>query len=559
MLTHLHITDFTLVDQLDLELHSGLSTITGETGAGKSIMLGALGLALGDRAEADKVRVGKKKAEIHASFDISQLSFAKKWLLEHELAAGDECILRRIIATDGRSRSYINGQTVTLSQLRTLGDMLIDIHSQHEHQSLLNTKTHQRLLDAFGGLQPLSKQVKESYREWRDLNNTLMEMQSQNDELNARFQLLHYQVQELDQLGLEPGELQQLEAEQNHLANAETIDTHCRHVVSLCSDDEGLQDRINQAVALLQKLDSTPTGVSEAESLLRNALIHVQEAQSELDRYLDGQDADPARLPEVEARLSAIYDIARKHRVTPEALEELHNNLSQELAGLQSGDEQIEALEQQRANIEKIYRQLANELSEQRQFAAARLAKAVNDKLAQLAMSNANLSIALNSASDTQLHEPSINGNEMVEFLISTNPGQAAKPLVKVASGGELSRVSLAIQVVTAQTSTTPTLIFDEVDVGIGGATGDEVGKLLRELGQSAQIFCVTHLAQVASKAHHHLLVSKQSNEKETLSRVAELSDKEKIAEIARMMGGPADSQKSLAHAKEMMRQGAGA
>lgn len=548
MLTHLHITDFTLVDRLDLELHRGLTTITGETGAGKSIMLDALGLALGDRTDADKVRPGHKKAEIHASFDISDINYARQWLQEHDLVDGDDCILRRIITAEGRSRAYINGHTVTLSQLRTLGDILINIHSQHEHQSLLNTKTHQRLLDAFGGLSPLTKDIKDAYQQWHKINGTLETLKNRSEEINARFQLLSYQVEELNQLALASGELAQLEQTQRTLANAETVNLHCGQITSLCSDDDGIQDRLNHAVRLLASLKHKPDALQEAETMLNHALIQVHEAQSELGRYIDGQEQDESRLAEVEERLSAIYEIARKHRIPPEDLEQLHQTLSKELSGLQSGDEQLEEIEQQRKQALTYYQQLATELSDQRQFASARLVKAVNDKLSQLAMHQAQLSIDLR-ANDA----PSPQGNEGTEFLISTNPGQPAKPLIKIASGGELSRVSLAIQVVTAQTSTTPTLVFDEVDVGIGGTTGDEVGCLLRELGNNAQVLCVTHLAQVASKGHQHLLVSKQARADTTLTTVKSLNQKEKIAEIARMMGGAIESKHSLAHAKEML------
>lgn len=549
MLTHLHIKDFTLVEKLDLELHRGLTAITGETGAGKSIMLDALGLALGDRTDADKVRAGCKKAEIQASFDIRKLSYIKKWLTENELSDGDDCILRRIITNEGRSRAFINGQTVTLGQLRTLGEMLIDIHSQHEHQSLLNTTTHRRLLDAFGGLKPLAKQVKEAYHKWHCIHYQLESIRNQNEDLNARFQLLRYQVEELDQLSLEKDELQSLEQEQKTLANAEGINSSASQVIGLCGQDEGLEDQLNYAVHQLSNLKEKPTALLEAENLLNNALIHIQEARSELDRYIDCQEQDEGRLTEVEERLNSIYEIARKHRIAPEELADLHQQLADELNGMQSGDEQLEHLEQQREAALKQYHGLASELSDQRQFAAARLAKAVNDKLKQLAMTHAKFNIELASSD-----QPAAHGNEAAEMMISTNPGQPAKPLVKVASGGELSRVSLAIQVVTAQTSTTPTMVFDEVDVGIGGTTGDEVGRLLRELGENAQVLCVTHLAQVASRGHHHLHASKTASAKTgAVSQVRPLTMEEKICEVARMMGGNADSKRSLAHAKEMI------
>ncbi|SMF00564.1 DNA replication and repair protein RecN [Alteromonadaceae bacterium Bs31] len=550
MLTHLHISDFTLVDRLDLELENGLTTITGETGAGKSVMLDALALALGDRTDAEKVRAGCNKADIHASFDISQHKHAQKWLEQHELNEGEECILRRVVTSEGRSRAFINGQTVTLSQLRALGEMLIDIHRQHEHQSLLNSKTHQRLLDAFGGLKPLAKQVKQAFHQWHAIHFRLNGIKNQNEELNARFQLLSYQVEELDKLALEQDELGKLEQEQRVLANVETLNTHCAQINALCSNEQGLEDQLRQAVQLLSCLQDKPATLNEAESLLNNAHIYVQEAQAEVGRYMDNQEQDGARLAEVEQRLSAIYEIAQKHRIAPEELERLHHDLSSELSELQSGDEQIETLESQLAEAFTHYQQLALELSKQREFACARLSKAVNRKLAQLDMSHAKLSIALNK---TTKGEPSDSGNEHVELMISTNPGQPAKPLIKIASGGELSRVSLAIQVVTAQSTTTPTLVFDEVDVGIGGTTGDEVGRLLRELGKNAQVFCVTHLAQVACKGHQHMHVSKSVSKKASNSKVQVLDEHAKVLEIARMMGGSVESESSLAHAREML------
>lgn len=549
MLTQLHIKDFTLVDKLDLELQRGLTAITGETGAGKSIMLDALGLALGDRTDADKVRTGTSKAEIQASFDVRQLGFVRKWLEDNELIDGEDCILRRVVTKEGRSRAFINGRTVTLGQLRTLGDMLIDIHSQHEHQSLLNTTTHRRLLDAFGGLKPLAKQVKDAFHKWHCIHYQLDQIRNQSAELNARFQLLRYQVEELDQLALQPGELEQLEDEQRSLANAENINRAASQVIALCGQDEGLEDQLNYAVLQLGSVKNKPHALTEAEAMLNNALIHIQEARGELDRYIDNQEQDESRLAAVEERLNAIYEIARKHRVTPEELADLHQQISVELNGMQSGDAQLETLEQQQVAALACYRALASELSDQRQFASARLAKAVNDKLNQLAMTHAKFSIELYPSD-----QPTAYGSEAVEMLISTNPGQPAKPLAKVASGGELSRVSLAIQVVTAQTSTTPTLVFDEVDVGVGGTTGDEVGRLLRELGDNGQVLCVTHLAQVASRGHHHLYVSKSASKHEgTVSTVRPLTMEEKICEVARMMGGNADSKRSLAHAREML------
>lgn len=550
MLTHLHISDFTLVDTLDLELHSGLTTVTGETGAGKSITLDALALALGDRADADKVRPGAKKADIHASFDLSLLPFARKQLADQDLDVGEECILRRVVTAEGRSRAYINGHTVTLQQLRSFGEVLIDIHSQHEHQSLLKTSTHRRLLDDFGGHDTLATKVKAAFQQWNKANQTLEQVRNNSDEINARYQLLRYQVEELDQLELQAGELNQLEQEQKALANAEEIQLGCQQISALCSDDtQGISTALHQAIQILHKLPSKSSYLKEAESLLRSASIHAEEAQREIDHHLDSSEDDASRLPEIEARLSAIYEIARKHRIPPEELPQLHQNLADELASLRSGDDQLEQLEQEVALAKAEFETHANKLSDKRKAAAKKLCTQVNKKLKQLAMENARFDISLNVAPT----QPTRHGNEEVEFLIATHPGQSPKALSKIASGGELSRISLAIQVVTAQTSTTPTMVFDEVDVGIGGPTGDVVGQLLRELGEQGQVICVTHLAQVASKAHQHLLVSKTVNKKEVKSAVSYLSKEQKVAELARMMGGDTESAQSLAHAKEML------
>ncbi len=549
MLTHLHVNNFTLVDTLDQELHGGLTVLTGETGAGKSILLDALSLTLGDRADADKVRAGAERADIHASFDISQVPFAQQWLAERDLGEDGGCILRRVVTSDGRSRAYINGKIVTSQQLRTLGEMLIDIHSQHEHQSLLKTATHRRQLDAFASAENLAARVRQAHKTWQECQQQLEETKANSDEINARFQLLRYQVEELDQLDLGVDELTGLEDKQRNLANAEQIMQDCRQVIDLCADsDDSLQDRLGKALQLLDRLPAKAGATDEAGAMLRDALIQVEEAQRELERHLDSFEMDENTLPDIEQRLSAIYDIARKHRITPEELPTLHQQLTEELSGLHSGDEQLEVLEKATAEALAEYQKLAGQLSKERRQAAKTLAEQVNQQLHGLAMERAELKVDLKAT-----EAPSKYGNESIEFLISTNPGQPAKPLIKIASGGELSRVSLAIQVVTAQTSATPTLIFDEVDVGIGGTTGDVVGNLLRELGQRGQVLCVTHLAQVASKAHQHLRVEKKFGRNSALTQLTALNGEEKVAEIARMMGGETDSAQSLAHAREMV------
>jgi DNA repair protein RecN (Recombination protein N) len=553
MLTHLNIQNFTLVEHLDLDIKPGMTVITGETGAGKSILLGALGLTLGDRAEADRVRQGAKRADISASFDTSRIPRAQEWLVANDLQQADspqECLLRRLVNNEGKSKSYINGQPATLQQLRALGEILIDIHSQHEHQSLLLKDTHRRLLDEFAGQTELAKQVRLSFREWHSRLEHYTQLRDNAAELSARFQLLSYQVNELEQLNLAANELEQLEAEQRSLANAGEILHGSQALLSLCNDDEqGLNTLLNKALLLLRDLPEKSHSLQSAEELLTSAQIQVDEASREIDHHLDSFQLDPERLQEVELRLSALYDLARKHRIRPEALPDLIARLGQELNQLQGGDAQLDLLAAQAAAAEQSYRKLAAQLTSKRTKAASSLVKQVNSQLSALAMEAAKLSVNLQPITD----KPSGNGLEEVEFLISTNPGQPPRPLAKVASGGELSRISLAIQVVTAQTSATPTLVFDEVDVGIGGATGDVVGELLRQLGEKGQVLCVTHLAQVASKGHQHLQVIKTTQQKTAQSSLVELQAEAKVEEIARMLGGLKITEQSMAHAREIL------
>lgn len=552
MLTHLHIQNFTLVEELDLDLKPGMTVITGETGAGKSILLDALGQTLGDKADADRVRAGSQRADISASFDLSQLEQAQEWLASHDLQQDNprECMLRRVISADGKSKGYINGQPATLQQLRTLGEMLIDIHSQHEHQSLLIKDTHRRLVDEFAGQTELAKQVRQAFREWQSRLDHFIHLRDNAAEVSARFQLLSYQANELEQLNLQPGELAKLEAEQRSLANAEDILRGSQQLLAFCGDEEqGLSLNLHRALHVLRSLPEKSAALSAAEELLTSAQIQVEEAQSEIERHIDSFNLDPERLQQVEERLSAIYDLARKHRIRAEELPDFSTRLARELEQLEGGDARLDQLEQQVAQAEAAYRQLAEQLSVKRHKAGNNLTKQVNEQLKTLAMENAKFSVSLLPLGD----RPGANGLEDVEFLISTNPGQAPRPLAKVASGGELSRISLAIQVVTAQTSAIPSLVFDEVDVGIGGATGDVVGQLLRQLGERGQVICVTHLAQVASKGHQHLQVRKSASKKSAASTLVELEGEAKVEEIARMLGGLNLTEQSLAHAREIL------
>ncbi len=554
MLNQLTIKHYAIVEQLDLELKSGMTVITGETGAGKSIMLDALALTLGDRADKDVIQPGQDKAEIAACFSISDNPEARQWLAEQDYDADAEssCILRRIVNADGRSKAYINGNPVTLNELRQLGEMLVDIHSQHEHQSLLKTATHQRLLDDYCETRALAAEVAEQAQAWQALNHRLQEIQAAAEEHNARFELQQYQLRELDELALGEDEYPELEAEHQQLTHADTIVSTLQGALALCrdSDEQTIQSALGQVIHLLDDLPYRSAAVESAYEMLNTAMIQVEEAGAELSRAADSMEINPGRLQEVDERLSAVHQLARKHRVKPDELAAFHQELKQQLSGTSSADEQLAKLEKELAAIRQAYQTKADTLSRARDKGAKALGKAVNEQLARLDMKSASFSVALNRGSSDR---PSSKGNESIEFLVSTNPGQPPKPLIKIASGGELSRISLAIQVVTAQTSAIPSLIFDEVDVGIGGQVALSVGELLRKLGEKGQVLCVTHQAQVASQGNHHLYVSKSAGKSAISTRVEELSGEAKVTEIARMLGGDANNESSMAHARQMM------
>ncbi|MBD1553777.1 DNA repair protein RecN [Pseudomonas typographi] len=555
MLVHLSVHNYAIVEHLDLELEHGMSVITGETGAGKSIMLDALGLALGDRAEPGVVRPGADKADILATFDISQIGEARDWLDERDLAHEGQCIMRRVVTAEGRSRAYINSTPCPLGDLKALGELLIDIHSQHEHQSLLKPDTHRRLLDEYAGATDLARQVQLAAQRWRQARQELERLSSAGDELRARQQLLSYQLEELDNLALGEHELQALEEEHQNLANAETLFATGRQVLDQCSDSDAgnILSALHNCLNRLGSVNNPPKALQEAANLLRSAHIQVEEAVGELNRFIDHFDADPARLQTIEERLGTVYTLARKHRVQPHELAALHQRLFEEVEGLNASDENLGQLAEEIAAYARHYQEKATELSALRHQAAGHLAEAVATEIHRLGMPGGRFEIALRPFPAGELHP---HGQEQVELLVSANPGQPLKSIAKVASGGELSRISLAIQVITAQTSRTPTLVFDEVDVGIGGPTAEIVGQLLRRLGERGQVLTVTHLPQVASQGHHHLFVHKARSDDATHTAVKALSKAERVEEIARMLGGIDLTRESLAHAKKMVTQG---
>lgn len=552
MLVHLSVHNYAIVEHLDLELKRGMSVISGETGAGKSIMLDALGLTLGDRADSSVVRIGADKADILASFDLDDIPDARAWLAERDMDSEGPCILRRVITAEGRSRGYINGTPCPQGDLKALGELLIDIHSQHEHQSLLKADTHRRLLDEYSGSQDLARQVQLAAQRWRQTRQTLERLSNSSDELRARHQLLSYQLEELENLALGENELEQLEQEHKNLANAEQLLGACRQVMELCSESDAgnVLSALTSSLQRLTAFQNQPQALSEAVNLLASAQIQVEEAIGELNRFVDHFDADPERQQMLEERLDTIYTLARKHRIQPSELPNLHQQLLEELEGLNADDEAVERLGEELAAYARHYEEKAGELSRNRQAAAEELASAVEAEIQRLGMPGGRFSVQLKPAAEGE-YTP--YGLEQVEFLVSANPGQPLRPLAKVASGGELSRISLAIQVITAQTSRVPTLVFDEVDVGIGGPTAEIVGQLLRRLGERGQVLTVTHLPQVAAQGHHHLFVHKARGSDETRTAVAELDQAGRVEEIARMLGGVDLTEQSLAHARQMV------
>lgn len=553
VLTHLNIKNFAVVQSLSIDLLKGLSVITGETGAGKSIAVDALGLVLGDRADNGIIRDGTERAEISASFDISNNIQACQWLDEQGLEY-EECIVRRVLSRDGRSRAFINGSSATLGQLREIGESLIDIHSQHEHQSLLNKASHRRLLDAFAGADKLADTVFTTYQQWHNANTNLAKLKTDLQTQTEQYQLLRYQLEELDELNLQPQELEQLEAEQQRLASAgDILDSGQQTLALLETNDNGgdnCTSLINQAIRLSENINDEHSDLAECRELLKNAQIQIVEAASSLNHYLSQVNIDPQRQQLVEQRLSDIYQIARKHQIQPVEIPQAYEKIKADFEQMDGMDSRIDELAETVKKQHREYLDNARKLSKQRHTASKVFDQRIAEHLQTLGMQGCFFITELKPLDD---NAASSHGLESIEFLVSTNPGQSPRQLNKVASGGELSRISLAIQVMSAQAASIPVLIFDEVDVGIGGGTAEVVGKMLRQLGDAGQVICVSHQPQVAAQAHQHLSVSKQTADGQTDSQMVALESKERVAEIARMLGGLTLTDQTLAHAQEML------
>lgn len=553
MLAHLSVRDFAIVERLDLELHAGMTVLTGETGAGKSILIDALGLTLGERASAKILRSGAERAEVVAVFELEAHCDAARYLAEQDLAsADDECILRRTIGRDGRSRANINGRPVPLQTLRELGDFLVDIHGQHEHQSLLNSAVQRRILDEYAGHEATLAALSELHDRWQATRSTIESLAADPEQHAQRLDYLRYQVNELDGLDIQNNELASLDEEQRRLSHSSELLAICAHSVEqLDGDGEmALTARLGSVSGAIENMIAIDRGAENVRTLLDSAAIQLNEAAAELRHYQDGIDIDPIRLQSIDERLTAIHDIARKHRVDARELEALHLRLRNEIEALQGGSERLAQLQGELEAILRSYRDAARKLHESRVRAADKLAAAINSNIRALGMPKGQMHIGVEANVDAR---PSRSGMDTVTFQVAINPGQPLQPLAKVASGGELSRISLAIQVIATQTSGVPTLIFDEVDAGIGGRVAEIVGRELRRLANNRQVLCVTHLPQVASLAQQHVQVQKHSKRRETRTDLRNLSGEGRVEEIARMLGGVTITDQALAHAREML------
>ena len=554
LLVHLQIRDFAIIEAVEFELSGGLTALTGETGAGKSILVDAVMLAIGGRASADMLRHGAERAEITATFDVSGDVRVRGWLEDQALAGdGDEIVLRRVINQDGRSRQYVNGQAQSAQAVRALGDRLIDIHGQQEFQSLIRRDAQRQLVDDHGGHDALLDPVRESAAEWRRLNAERDALAALARDRVSRMELLRYQVGELDALSLGEGEAAGLLEERARLANRGRLAEAARAAMTYAYDADGSDAHaiVARAVTQLRAAVALDARLAAPLGILEESLIGLSEAGQGLGAYLEALDADPARQEFVERRVAAIEDLARKHRVSPEGLNEQLKELRAQLAKLEQSELALGSLDERLASIRLRYRTAAALLSDARRAAAKRLATAVTSLMRQLGMPGGRFEIALESTPDS---DPAAEGVDRLEFLVSANPGQPVGPIARVASGGELSRISLAVHVAAAHRQSTACMIFDEVDAGIGGGVAEIVGRKLRELGARGQVLCVTHLAQVASQADHQLRVSKLTDGRASRTTVTSLGADQRIEELARMLGGVEITRKAREHAREMLR-----
>ena len=554
MLIHIHVRNLAIVDEIDVDLTAGMTALTGETGAGKSILVDALGLVLGDRADSSVIRHDCDRAEISAGFDIRDNTAATAWLARQDLDMEGECQLRRIINREGRSRGYINGQAAPMQSLRELGELLVDIHGQHEHQSLLRSAVQRALLDAFGGHQKLLAATAASCKAWQATRQELATIIGDDAERDARLDLLRYQLQELEALELSSATISDIDAEYARQANAGRLLDASQQALTRLDADEGSSayTLISQALDQLNELSSLDSRLGETTRLLDEATVLVQEGVDTLRRYAEGLEIDPERLQWLEQRTGLLHDLARKHRCSPGDLPEIEANIRRDLGLIQNAGQRREELQAELANLEQHYLDTAKQLSSKRKSAARAFSKEITASMQTLGMKGGVFEVAIRARKDASYGS---HGLDDIEFLVSANKGQPVQPLGKVASGGELSRISLSIQVISAGSATIPTLIFDEVDSGIGGGVAEIVGQKLRALGTERQVLCVTHLPQVAALANQQMQVSKLSGGESTRTRIRTLKEEERVDELARMLGGVRITRQTREHAREMMLQ----
>lgn len=545
--------DLAVVESLDLNLEYGMSVLTGETGAGKSILLTALGLALGDRADSGYIRPGSKRAEINLDFDISDALVAQEWLEQNDLDNEQQCLIRRIINHDGPSKSYINNRPVTLQLLQQLSKNLVEIHGQHAHLKLLQPEEQRNLLDAYTNSESLASEVASIHKSWHATQEKINQKQRNQQQFSERTELLKFQLNELQQLDLENYDYETISTEHARLANIEQILSVGQKQLNNLFDDEhhSALALINQSLSKLEPLCDFATELSETTALLSEAQLQISEAARGLNYFLEAQEIDPQRLAQLEEQLDLIHTLCRKHAITPETLPDKAEQITTELNALINNNNQTEHLQTMLSTHEKQYHLLADNLSKQRQKGANTLQLLISKIIKNLGMGHGEFIIECSPSNNSSV---TAHGKEEINFLVRPNPGLPAKPLAKIASGGELSRISLAIQVATSHDKTIPTMIFDEVDSGIGGGVAEIVGQRLRQLGEQRQVLCVTHLPQVASQSHHHLFVSKEHSSDITASNITSLTTTQRIEEIARMLGGITITEQTLAHAEEMLR-----
>jgi DNA repair protein RecN (Recombination protein N) len=554
MLTYLHILDFAIIDALELDVRPGLTVLTGETGAGKSILVDALQLIAGGRAGAEVVRHGAQRAEVTATFELAQAPRElKSWLEDQSITVEQELSVRRVVTADGRSRAYLNGQSVTVQQLREAGNILLDIHGQHEFQTLTRSAGQRELLDAYGRHEAIVAEVEIAQRVWLKLLNAALELETKARDRDARLSLLRYQAQELTALGLKPDEFGQLTEEATRMANRGRITESVQGALGqLYEEDAGsAHAAVSRALQQLKTVAALDPGITAVVPLVDSAAIQIREAARELQHYLDSQDFDASRQDQVQRRLAAIEDLARKNRCAPAQLHERAAELVTELAQLESAESDLASVRADLAMALERYREQARLLSARRATAGRALAKTVTTHMQLLGMTGGRFLIDVTPLEST---EPQPHGIDQIEFRVTANPGQPLRALSKVASGGELARLSLAVQVACAGRDSR-CMVFDEVDSGIGGAIAEIVGRELRTLADRAQVLCVTHLPQVASQGNHHLRVNKLTDGKSTRTSLTDLSAQDRVEELARMLGGVDITAKAREHAQEMLRQ----